>query len=197
MRPNKRTLVLDAAEELFTTRGFSSVSMDAIAEEAGVSKTTLYSHFRTKKQLFEAIVGRELESGPSCEAAGSYAAEIPLDSQLRSMVEARFVSLFERVRFRGAQMILGEILRSPEYAQGLAAALRRHDTLLVPWLEAAAEDGRLQVPEPAVASRLFWNGILGVGFWPALIANENELGQEWPELVDEWIAIFLARYARG
>jgi AcrR family transcriptional regulator len=43
--------ILDAAAELLLTRGLSAVSMDAVAERAGVSKATIYRWWPTKETL--------------------------------------------------------------------------------------------------------------------------------------------------
>ena len=48
----KRAAVLEAAMALFPARGYDGVSMDAIAQAAGVSKLTVYSHFQDKDTLF-------------------------------------------------------------------------------------------------------------------------------------------------
>ena len=43
--------VLDAALNLFAERGIDATSMDAIAEASGVSKATIYKHWREKDEL--------------------------------------------------------------------------------------------------------------------------------------------------
>lgn len=48
----KRGAILAAAQKLFTRSGFEGTSMDAIAQAAGVSKLTVYSHFGDKDSLF-------------------------------------------------------------------------------------------------------------------------------------------------
>ncbi|HCJ29155.1 MAG TPA: TetR family transcriptional regulator [Pseudomonas sp.] len=48
----KREAILKAAQVLFLSNGYEGSSMDAIAAEAGVSKLTLYSHFKDKEALF-------------------------------------------------------------------------------------------------------------------------------------------------
>jgi TetR/AcrR family transcriptional regulator, mexJK operon transcriptional repressor len=55
--PEKRAAILKAAQELFPAKGYDAVSMDAIAQAAGVSKLTLYSHFADKDALFVEAVG--------------------------------------------------------------------------------------------------------------------------------------------
>jgi AcrR family transcriptional regulator len=46
-----RTAILEAASELLLARGLSAVSMDAVAERAGVSKATIYRWWPTKETL--------------------------------------------------------------------------------------------------------------------------------------------------
>ncbi|MGJ8683723.1 MAG: TetR/AcrR family transcriptional regulator [Nonlabens sp.] len=45
--------ILDTSIDLFLTLGFKSVTMDEIAAKLGVSKKTLYAHFKNKSQLVE------------------------------------------------------------------------------------------------------------------------------------------------
>ena len=46
-----RVAILDAAAELLLARGLEKVSMDAVAEQAGASKATIYRWWPTKEQL--------------------------------------------------------------------------------------------------------------------------------------------------
>jgi AcrR family transcriptional regulator len=55
----RRPLVLDAALPLFARDGYDAVSMQAIADEAGVSKPVLYSCYASKEELFDALMARE------------------------------------------------------------------------------------------------------------------------------------------
>lgn len=50
-----RTLILDAARELFVARGYEQVSMRKIAELVGLSPTAIYFHFRDKETLFREL----------------------------------------------------------------------------------------------------------------------------------------------
>ena len=57
----KRAAILDAAKALFPARGYDGTSMDAIAQAAGVSKLTVYSHFQDKDTLFVEAVKAKCE----------------------------------------------------------------------------------------------------------------------------------------
>jgi TetR/AcrR family transcriptional repressor of mexJK operon len=53
---SKRDAIIAAARRLFAKEPFDLVTMETIAKLAGVSKMTVYSHFRDKETLFETIV---------------------------------------------------------------------------------------------------------------------------------------------
>jgi AcrR family transcriptional regulator len=55
-RGQGRRLVLDAAREVFTERGFARAGIREIAARAGVTEPVVYWHFKSKRGLFEAAV---------------------------------------------------------------------------------------------------------------------------------------------
>ena len=59
-REQRRLYILDAAEELFFAKGFSSVTMDEIAKKVGLNKATIYLYFEDKDSLFFGIVLRRM-----------------------------------------------------------------------------------------------------------------------------------------
>lgn len=58
----KRNRILLAAQEIFSERGFTATSMNAVAERAAVSKLTAYRHFGSKDELFTAAVTARCET---------------------------------------------------------------------------------------------------------------------------------------
>lgn len=51
-----RDRILDAANRLFYGEGIRAVSIDAVAEKAGLTKRTLYYHFKSKDELVAAYL---------------------------------------------------------------------------------------------------------------------------------------------
>jgi AcrR family transcriptional regulator len=51
-----RALIVRAADDLFYRERIRSASMDAIAERTGITKRTLYNHFRSKDDLIAAYL---------------------------------------------------------------------------------------------------------------------------------------------
>jgi AcrR family transcriptional regulator len=58
--PERRAQLLDVARQVFGTSGFHSVSMEEVAERAGVTKPILYDHFSSKKDLYLALLDADL-----------------------------------------------------------------------------------------------------------------------------------------
>ncbi|MGV0645706.1 helix-turn-helix domain-containing protein [Mycolicibacterium sp. XJ2546] len=53
-----RSLLLDAAENVFGEKGFTAATLDDIAFAAGYTKGAIYKHFATKEELFLAVSDR-------------------------------------------------------------------------------------------------------------------------------------------
>ena len=58
----KNEQILQAASDLFLDKGLKATSMDAVAGRAGVSKQTLYSHFKNKDALYQGVILNKLSS---------------------------------------------------------------------------------------------------------------------------------------
>ena len=56
----KEREVLDVATAYFLEHGYQGASINAMARSAGISKESIYRYFSSKKELFEAVIAREL-----------------------------------------------------------------------------------------------------------------------------------------
>jgi len=57
-RAQKRDHLIEVATELFNRCGYHASGIDRVIAEAGIAKTTLYRHFRTKEDLIVAVLQR-------------------------------------------------------------------------------------------------------------------------------------------
>ncbi|WP_340084467.1 TetR family transcriptional regulator C-terminal domain-containing protein [Siminovitchia sp. FSL H7-0308] len=55
----KRDLILDKAKELFIQRGYAATSMEDLVQYIGVSKGSIYYHFKSKEDLFVQLLIRQ------------------------------------------------------------------------------------------------------------------------------------------
>ena len=67
----KQDNIIDAAETVFSKKGFRNSKMEEISQEAGITKVTLYSYFQSKENLYLAITYRAV-----CSIIDAYEATI-------------------------------------------------------------------------------------------------------------------------
>ena len=84
-----REQLLDAAERVFRERGVGHTTLAEVADAAGVTRGAVYWHFRSKADLFTALVARaEMPHEASMQRMESAAAEDPLGALRQSAIEA-------------------------------------------------------------------------------------------------------------
>lgn len=135
VNPTRKRLV-DAATRLFYAEGIGRVSVDAVAEKAGLTKRTLYYHFKSKDDLIAAYLdGRDQ---PNLEQMAGWfnAAEGGADKK----VEAIFTNLARVARhpkWKGCGFLrtAAELAAMPGHPAVKAGA--RHKTNFEKWLAGA------------------------------------------------------------
>lgn len=60
-KERRRNDIIDAAEKIFFSKGYDLATMDDVAEQAELSKGTLYLYFKSKEDLYMGITQRGLE----------------------------------------------------------------------------------------------------------------------------------------
>ncbi len=80
----KRAAILGAAEAMFCSQPYETVTMEAVAGRAGVSKMTVYSHFADKETLFETVVTTVSDRMMSAMAGPDHA-DAPLVDRLTAI----------------------------------------------------------------------------------------------------------------
>src|SRR5437667_4667062 len=58
--PDRRAAILDAALQIFSSRGYHAASIDEIAQAAGISKALIYEHFPSKRDLHVSLLEAEV-----------------------------------------------------------------------------------------------------------------------------------------
>jgi AcrR family transcriptional regulator len=58
----RRAEIVDAARRIFARRGFARGIMDEIAREAGIAKGTVYLYYRSKNEIFKAVLNHDMKA---------------------------------------------------------------------------------------------------------------------------------------
>lgn len=152
-KASKREQILAGALSLFREVGYERASVDAIAARAGVSKATIYSHFRDKRELFRATFGAETESIRAKFLALLETPSGDIEGDLRR-IGSELIRLATApasvCRFR---IVVAEVERFPELARelhtcGLAVGHER----MARYFQRAGGMGLLEVHDPVDAA---------------------------------------------
>ncbi|WP_444899897.1 TetR/AcrR family transcriptional regulator [Microbulbifer sp. VAAC004] len=191
----KRQAILDAAKELFLTKGFAATSVDAVASAAGVSKLTVYSHFSDKETLFSAAITSRCEMMMPLPIfdlkEGDSVAKVleRIGQAFLSMVDSE--DSIRLLRLLCALAAQESKLAQLFFDAGPQRILRDIEQLL----RRAAEMGKLQVADPAEAAEDFMGILLGCRHMRVLIGCcEVQAEGERRERVRKAVALFMRGY---
>jgi AcrR family transcriptional regulator len=164
---DSRDEILRAASQLFASRGFHETSMAEVARSAKVSKALIFWHFKTKDELFFAVLGRLLE--PYVIDFAEEAGALDEQAQVIKLIESYL--LFVRDNASSIRFFVAQLLHDEQNSANLSgqvlALYEGYRALLTDLVARCQEQGvcAQQVsPQAAVAFLLATlNGLL-VGF---------------------------------
>lgn len=147
-----RKRIVDAATKLFYAEGIGRVSVDAIAEKAGLTKRTLYYHFKSKDDLIAAYLDGRDQPNLQQMAGWFDAAEGGVDRK----VEAIFSNLARVARhpkWKGCGFLrtAAELASMPGHPAVKVGS--RHKSNFETWLAGALSDPGIEEPQ-AVAREI-------------------------------------------
>lgn len=189
----KRMQILDAAEELFHSSGVEHTSMDQLALLANVSKRTVYNHFATKDALFQAILQRmfnKLSQGNEVR----FDVAKPIAQQLRRIAEDEVALLSSTAFLRVAKIAIMQVMQHPELAQLMSDSSLGCKRYMDNFLTDACNAGILHIADVSFASKQFIYQLKSFVFYPSLFGLEQQTPAQQAHIIDEAIALFLARY---
>jgi AcrR family transcriptional regulator len=196
--------VLDAARKIFLERGFEGASIDEIAQAARSGKQTIYARFRNKRELFTAVVMRDVAS-----RILQFGNEVPSGASIeeRLVSAGTFIlhSSLEPERIGLMRLAVAETHRFPDLASTVSRTAHQLSTevgaRLLREMTQSDELGRLPAFAPerlATTARFFLNLIVV----PLLMRSlfEKDLDVLYAEIsphVARNVAFFLAACRNG
>ncbi|HEY8894021.1 MAG TPA: TetR/AcrR family transcriptional regulator [Niastella sp.] len=85
--------IINGARELFERFGFKKTTMEDIARQVGKSKSALYYYYKTKEEIFEAVILRDIEASQTMVAEA-----VKKEESATSRFRVLFTTLLEDVK---------------------------------------------------------------------------------------------------
>ncbi|MFD7712189.1 TetR family transcriptional regulator [Streptomyces sp. NPDC059785] len=171
--PATRDMILAAAREEFSARGYDKTSVRGIAKTAGVDSALVHHYFGTKEQVFEAAV--EVAFAPALNASGTLD-EGPVDTIGERLT--RFVfGVWENPVTRAPLLA---IVRSAVNNEAAATVFRR----LIATQLLRRVTRRLDVPDAELRAELAAAQLVGVAMLRYVIRIEPLAGTDAERIIE-------------
>lgn len=148
----RRGEIIRAAMKVFAKNGFGGSTTREIAEGAGISEAMIYSHFRNKEDLYNAIIDEKLQ-----ESEPLY---YPLDAIRKRDDQRVFATIVSNYLHRHGEdttflrLLLFSALEGHELAgMFVAGPVRKFFEFLADYIRERVEEGAFKPVNPELASR--------------------------------------------
>lgn len=142
--PERRAQLLQVARKVFGRLGFHTVTMDAVAREAGITKPILYDHFPSKRELYLALLEQDLAA-----LKGRVRAALDESRGNRERIRASFQAYFDFVdeHAEGFRLLMQEAVGAERELRDLVGRFREEITDQVADLIVRESKGNVLRPE--------------------------------------------------
>ncbi|GER91713.1 TetR family transcriptional regulator [Dictyobacter vulcani] len=115
-RRERAERILDAAAALILRWGFQKTTLDDVSRQAGVAKGTMYLHWKTREELFRALIGREKLA--MAEDLRQRISADPAGATLRGILKYSALALMQRPLLKAVLMrdidVLGKLAQGEQ-----------------------------------------------------------------------------------
>lgn len=101
--------ILESAQKLFVQYGIEKTTMEDIAKAAGKGKSTLYYYYKSKSEIFEAVVMQEIEE-VFLTSEREVAKQKTAEQKIRVFIQSRFETMEKNRNL--FKIMLGELNKS-------------------------------------------------------------------------------------
>jgi AcrR family transcriptional regulator len=157
-----RSQLIDKAAELFAKRGYARTTMNDIAEELGLKRSSLYHYFRNKEDILDALIeDQTVAPGQMLRRLIDDTSLPPLEKLRRAFSESILRKLSESAQFRVLDQIEFEM---PAHQADQHKRMKRQ--VLELWSQLISE-GIASGDLRDVDSRMAAFAVLGIANWTA------------------------------
>jgi AcrR family transcriptional regulator len=186
----RRAAIVEAAIHLFAEKGFRGTTTRGLAAALGVSGPVLYQHFKTKRDLYSAIIETKSRQGDR-EAAGLVLLHEAGDDRaffryLGNCILERYDDDPDFMR-----LLLFSALEGHELADlFFERQMQDYFRVVVSYIQRRIDEGQFRPMDPQIAARGF-NGMLSYHGLMRLLFGKRITLKSRPEVVDDMVEIFL------
>lgn len=189
MRDGKREEILQAAIKLFAKKGFNGTTTRDLAAEAQVNEAIIFRHFKTKQELYRAILEDRLTRSQDFPCTELEAHEAGDEREFLEMVGQRFLEKHEHdTTFM--RLMLFSALEGHELSDMFLAEMAGRAPLSR-YLKRRMSEGALRRMDPNLAARAFFGMFVSFVQWQQLFGQKRTQPFATDDVVRSFVSIFL------
>ena len=141
----RRNEILDAAERLFTGKGYMKTTINDILQEVGIAKGTFYYYFKSKEEVMDAVSMRYIDLGTEAVK------KITEDKSLRGTEKLRILLTQDITKSENKDEMLEEFHQAGDaemHQRSLLMSIERLTPLITDVVLQGIEEGDFNTPYP-------------------------------------------------
>jgi AcrR family transcriptional regulator len=180
-----RSHILEAAVKQFSVHGYNKASVDSICEQAGISKGAFYHHFKTKQDVFLALLDGWLQTFDQAIEASK---DRPVPETFQMMTEY-FPYIFESASDNLPMFLefLQQANRDETIWQASIAPYRRYHKHFASLIKKGVAEGSFVEVNPDLAARLIVSAAMGL-LLQSLLDPE---GAKWEKVARDTVQLMM------
>jgi len=168
-REERRKQIVDAAEKIFSTKGFGGATIENIADEAELSPATLYLYFKNKDELYASLNLRMLEVLVEKVEGVCHQDNLDPEQKIRALEKALYevyahdpVNVINVLRFQSSEALRN---LSPELSSQIKNGARNYLRAIAGIFEEGVEKGVFLDRHPTAFADIVWALFAGLVLW--------------------------------
>jgi AcrR family transcriptional regulator len=157
--------ILDAALQTFAAKGFAATRIDDIARRSGLSKGGIYTHFKSKDDIFEALLAWALTPSSVAQPACPDDDPVTVELLIERVVDNLYADLSDERKILTLRLLLADGARAPrQVAQWRQTVIEPHLAAIETLIRRGVKQGTLR---ESVVARAPWL-LLAPGMFAAM-----------------------------
>jgi len=194
MKRDRRQQIIATAMELFGKKGFRGTTTRDLATEADVNEAIIFRHFKTKEELYTAIIEQTAGERDSYHEELERLATVGDDEQFLEAVGRTFLEKHE-TDTTFMRLLLFSALEGHQLSDMFVSSMaERHP--IANYIKRRIGDGAFRQVDPQLAARALMGMFASFIMWQEIFGFKNKQPRDREEVVRIFVSIFLSGMRR-
>lgn len=194
MKHDRRQQIIATAMELFGKKGFRGTTTRDLATEADVNEAIIFRHFKTKEELYTAIIEQKAGERDSYHEELERLATVGDDEQFLEAVGRTFLEKHE-TDTTFMRLLLFSALEGHQLSDMFVSSMAaRHP--IANYIERRIGEGAFRQIDPQLAARALMGMFASFIMWQEIFGFKNKQPRDREEVVRIFVSIFLSGMRR-